>query len=76
MFVIYAEAVRDSIWEEMWKNVIYMKLIVLTANKIWKETVSLRKVNIIISKWVFKLKLNINEFLNKLKTRLVARDFS
>jgi len=29
-----------------------------------------------ISKWVFKLKLNINEFLNKLKTRLVIRDFS
>jgi len=45
-------------------------------NEIWEETVSLRKVNIIISKWVFKLKLNINEFLNKLKTRLVTRDFS
>jgi len=35
-----------------------------------------RKVNIVISKWVFKLKLNINEFLNKLKARLVTRDFS
>ena len=48
--VIYAEAVRDSIWEEMWKNIIYMKLTVLTANEIWEETVSLRRVNIIISK--------------------------
>jgi len=74
--VIYAEAVRDSIWEEMWKNVIYTELTVLTVNEIWKETVSLRKVNIVISKWVFKLKLNINKFLNKLKTRLVARGFS
>ena len=37
---------------------------------------SLRRINIVISKWVFKLKLNINRFLNKLKTRLVARDFS
>ncbi len=36
----------------------------------------LRRVNIVISKWVFKLKLNINEFLNKLKTRLMIRDFS
>jgi len=32
--VIYAEAVRDSIWEEMKKNIIYVKLTVLTANEI------------------------------------------
>jgi len=74
--VIYAEAVRDLIWEEMWKNVIHAELTVLTVNETWKETVSLRRVNIMISKWIFKLKLNINEFLNKLKTRLVTRDFS
>ncbi len=50
MSVIYAEAVRDSIWEEMWKNVIHVKLTVLTANETWEETVSLRRINIIISK--------------------------
>jgi len=48
----------------------------LTANETWKEIVPLRKINIVISKWVFKLKLNINRFLNKLKARLVTRDFS
>ncbi len=74
--VIYAEAVRDLIWEEMWKNVIYTELTVLTINEIWEETVSLRKVNIVINKWIFKFKLNINEFLNKLKARLVTKDFS
>ncbi len=74
--VIYAEAVRDLIWEEMWKNVIYTELTVLTINEIWEETVSLRKVNIVINKWIFKFKLNINEFLNKLKVRLVTKDFS
>jgi len=73
--VIYTEAVRDSIWEEMWKNVIYVKLTALTANETWEETVSSRRVNIMISKWVFKLKLNTDEFLNKLKARLVIRDF-
>jgi len=76
MFVTYTEAVRDSIWEEMWKNVIHVKLTALMTNETWEETVSLRRVNIVISKWVFKFKLNINEFLNKLKARLVARDFS
>ncbi len=74
--VIYTEAVRDSIWKEMWKNVIYMKLTVLMTNETWEEIMSLRRINIVISKWVFKLKLNINEFLNKLKIRLVTRDFS
>jgi len=73
--IIYTEAVRNSIWEEMWKNIIHVKLTVLTANETWKETVSSRKINIVISKWVFKLKLNINEFLNKFKTKFVTRDF-
>ncbi len=34
MSVIYAEAVKDSIWEEMWKNIIYIELTVLTVNEI------------------------------------------
>ncbi len=74
--VTYAEAVRDSTWEEMWKNIIHVKLTVLTANETWEETVPPRRVNIVISKWVFKLKLNTDRFLNKLKARLVARGFS
>jgi len=74
--VIYAEAVRDSTWEEMWKNIIHAELTALTVNETWKETVPLRKVNIVISKWIFKLKLNTDEFLNKLKARLVTKDFS
>jgi len=49
-FIIYTEAVKDSIWEEMWKNTIYVKLTVLTTNETWKETVSSRRINIIISK--------------------------
>jgi len=75
MFIIYAEVVRDSIWKEMWKNIIHVKLTVLTANKTWKETVSPKKINIVISKWVFKLKLNTDEFLNKFKTKFVTKDF-
>jgi len=50
IFFIYAEAVRDSIWEEMQKNIIYAELTVLTVNETWKETVLLRRVNIVISK--------------------------
>jgi len=33
MFIIYVEAVRDLIWEEMWKNIIYVKLTILMMNE-------------------------------------------
>jgi len=33
MFIIYTEAVRNSIWEEMWKNTIHVKLTVLMTNE-------------------------------------------
>jgi len=32
--IIYTEAVRDSIWKEMWKNIIYVELTILTINEI------------------------------------------
>ena len=60
----------------MWKNVIKAELITLAVNDTWKEIISFKNVNIIINKWMFKLKLHINDTLNKLKTRVVTRDFS
>ena len=73
--LIYVKAVKDSVWRVMWKNVIKTELIILAANDTWKEIISFKNVNIIISKWVFKLKLHINDTFNKLKTRIVTRDF-
>ncbi len=32
--LIYTEAVRDSIWEEMWKNIINVELTALAVNDI------------------------------------------
>ncbi len=47
----------------------------LVVNEIWQEKVSLKKINIITSKWVFKSKMHVDNSFNKLKTRLVIRDF-
>ncbi len=47
----------------------------LVINKIWQEEVLLKKINIMTSKWVFKSKMHINDFLDKLKTRLIVKDF-
>ena len=48
--LIYVKAVKDSVWKEMWKNVIKTELITLAVNDTWKEIISLKNVNIIISK--------------------------
>ena len=74
--LIYVKAVKDSVWEKMWKNVIKAELTTLAVNDTWKEIISLKNVNIIMNKWVFKSKSHINDTLNKLKTRVVTRDFS
>ncbi len=66
---------QNSVWEKLWKEVINAELVTLVINEIWQEEVSLKKINIITSKWVFKSKMYIDDSLDKLKTRLVIRDF-
>ncbi len=72
---IYKDAMQNSVWEKLWKEVINAELVMLVINEIWQEEVSLKKINIMTSKWVFKSKMYINDFLDKLKTRLIVRDF-
>ena len=72
----YVKAVGDPVWGEMWKDAIKAELTALAANDTWKEIISPKNANIITSKWVFKPKLHINGTLDKLKARVVARDFS
>jgi len=55
--------------------VINTKFMMLVINEIWQEEVSLKKINIMTSKWVFKLKMHVNNFLDKLKIRLIIKDF-
>ncbi len=72
---IYKNAVQNSVWEKLWKEVINAELVTLVVNEIWQEKVSLKKINIVTSKWVFKSKMHINDSFDKLKTRLVIRNF-
>ena len=72
----YEQAINDFIWKELWLETIKIELIALIVNKTWDIVISLKNVNIITSKWVFKVKMHVDDTLNKLKVRLVARDFS
>lgn len=71
----YVEAVRDFVWEELWKEAIEVELTALALNGTWKEVVPFKGVNIVTGKWVFKSKLQIDDKLDKLKARVVTRGF-
>ncbi len=71
----YKDVMQNSVWEKLWKEAINAELVMLVINEIWQEEVSLKKINIVTSKWVFKSKMHINDSLDKLKTRLIVRDF-
>ena len=72
----YEKAINDHVWEKLWLEIIQTELIVFIANEIWKTIVLLKNVNIVINKWVFKAKMHIDDTLNKLKVRLIVKDFS
>ncbi len=72
---IYKDAMQNSVWKKLWKEAINAEFVTLVINEIWQEEVLLKKINIVTSKWVFKSKMHINDSLDKLKTRLVIRDF-
>ncbi len=72
---IYKDTMQNSVWKKLWKKVINAEFVTLIINEIWQEEVSFKKINIMTSKWVFKLKMHVNDFLNKLKTKLIVRDF-
>ena len=51
-------------------------MIVLIANETWKVIIFFKNVNIVINKWIFKIKMHINDTLNKFKMKFVIKRFS
>ena len=72
----YKEAVNDPVWGELWKEAVNTEIKALIGNKTWKEVVPPPKTNIVICKWGFKVKTNLDGSLEKFKARLVARGFT
>lgn len=73
---IYEKTIADPAWRKLWKETIQIELTALIANDTWEAIVSSKDSNIVISKWVFKAKMHIDDSLDKLKARIVVRDFS
>ena len=76
VFESYQNAIDDFVWNKFWFEIIQIELTTLIINEIWNVVVSFKNVNIVINKWIFKIKMHVNDTLNKLKIKLVARNFS
>ena len=75
-FTTYNETINCSN-HRLWKIIINEQLNALTANEIWKLVERSKNVeNVIISKWIFKMKYIFTEKIDRYKTRLVIRNFS
>ena len=76
VFENYQKIVNDFIWNKFWFEIIQIELTTLIVNEIWNVVISSKNVNIVINKWIFKIKMHVNDTLNKLKIKLVAKNFS
>lgn len=71
----YEEALQSR-KKERWKNAIEEEIKSHEVNKTWEIVNRPKNKTIIDSKWVFKIKENPNETVNKFKARLVARGYN
>jgi histone deacetylase 1/2 len=66
---------RDALGSSHWKSAMDSEYAALLKNGIWKLVPSPPGVNVIDSKWVFKIKKNSDGTIERYKARLVAKGF-
>ena len=71
----YKEAIKCIDWRK-WLIAIDEELCALIANGTWEYCKRPHGRNIVTSKWVFKIKYTVNNFIDRYKARLVARGYT
>lgn len=71
----YTEAIRSE-HSDKWKSAMVRELNSLHENKTWRLVDRPKNRNVVKSKWVFKIKKDENNKIEKFKARVVARGFS
>jgi hypothetical protein len=72
----YEEAISDPKYGPEWLAAIQQEVAQLIANGTFEEEEQPRGVNLVTTKWVFLVKLNLDGSVERFKARLVARGFS
>ncbi len=72
----YEEAISDPKYGPEWLAAIQQEVAQLIANGTFEEEEQPGGVNLVTTKWVFLVKLNLDGSVERFKARLVARGFS
>lgn len=72
----YKEAVTDPRYAKKWRAAMAEEMLTQHANKTFKEIVAPDGANIVSCKWVYTIKTDNNNNIERFKARLVARGFS
>ena len=72
----YEAAINDPQYGPEWLAAIQQEVAQLIANGTFEEEEQPGGVNLVTTKWVFLVKLNLDGSVERFKARLVARGFS
>ncbi len=72
----YSEAINHPQYGSQWEAAIQQEIASLEANNTWEQEVHPNGANLVSTKWVFTVKLNVDGSVERFKARLVARGFS
>ena len=71
---IYQKTIID-LHKKQWKKIIWIQLLILINENIWMKKILSKNKNLIIIKWMFKIKYQQNDIVEKFKTCLIVRNF-
>ncbi len=72
----YSIAVADPTYGPEWRAAVQEEIASLQANETWVEEKVPQGTNLVSTKWVFTVKLQVDGTVERFKARLVARGFS
>jgi len=67
---------EQAVGNPKWDNAMDEKMAMLDANAIWELVALPKEKKVIGCKWVYKVKHNVNGFVNRYKRRLVAKGYA
>lgn len=68
-------SVKEAFTSPFWKSAMKDKIQALEINNTWKFVPRQPRMNVVGSRWVFRVKQNSDGSLNRYKARLVAKGF-
>ena len=69
---MYKEAVNNLVYRLIWRAAIKEEILLLALNRTWEKYISLKGINLILTKQVFIVKIKLNSTIKRFKARLIV----